>query len=134
MAANIPISPPDRFDFRKPDEWQKWKRRFEQFLSASGLEKEDETMRVSTLLYSLGEEAHDVLTSTNITDADKKKYATVMEKFDGHCDVRKNVIFERARFNKMNQLEDETAEEYITTLYGESELTTHQTYQFDQRD
>ena len=28
------------------------------------------------------------------------------------------MIFERACFNKSNQLEGETAEEYITTLYG----------------
>ena len=28
------------------------------------------------------------------------------------------MIFERARFNKRNQLDGETAEEYITALYG----------------
>ena len=32
--------------------------------------------------------------------------------------MRKNVIYERARFNKRDQLEGETAEEYITTLYS----------------
>lgn len=47
-----------------------------------------------------------------------KKFAKVLEKFDRHFDVRKNVIFERARFNKRNQLDGETAEEYITALYG----------------
>ena len=31
--------------------------------------------------------------------------------------MRKNAIFERARFNKRNQLEGESAESYITTLY-----------------
>ena len=31
--------------------------------------------------------------------------------------MRKNVIFERARFNRRNQLEGESAESYITTLY-----------------
>ena len=118
MATNIPITPPEKFDFKKPDEWLKWKRRFEQFLSASGLDKEDESRRVSTLLYCLGEEAHDVLTSTGISAEDKKVYSKVLEKFDGYFDVRKNVIFERARFNKRNQLDGETAEEYITALYG----------------
>ena len=106
MTTNtIPIAPPEKFDFKKPDEWLKWKRRFEQFLSASGLDQEDETRQVSTLLYCLGEEAHDVLTSTNIPEADRKKYAKVMEKFDEHFKVRRNVIFERVRFNKRDQLE-----------------------------
>ena len=117
-TPNIPINPPERFDFKKPDEWPRWKRRFEQFKSASGLDKGEEARQVSTLLYCLGEEAHDVLTSTSISDEDRKKYAKVMEKLDAHFDVRKNVIFERARFNQRKQLDDETAEEYITALYG----------------
>ena len=68
MATNIPIIPPEKFDFKKPDEWLKWKCRFQHFLSASGLDKEDEARQVSTLLYCLGDEAHDVLTSTSISD------------------------------------------------------------------
>ena len=103
MATNIPITPPEKFDFKKPDEWLKWKHLFEQFLSASGLDKEDETRQVSSILYCLGDEAHDVLTSMSITADDRKKYAKVLEKFDQHFDVRKNVIFERARFNKINK-------------------------------
>ena len=31
--------------------------------------------------------------------------------------VRKNVIFERARLNRRNQLKGESAEHYITDLY-----------------
>ena len=38
----IPLTPPQPFDLKKPDEWQKWKRCFEQFLSASGLDKDDD--------------------------------------------------------------------------------------------
>jgi len=63
-------------DFKKPDGWAKWKRRFEQFLSASGLDKEDEPRQVSTLLYCLGEEVEGVLASTNISEEVRKKYRT----------------------------------------------------------
>ena len=55
--------------------------------------------QVSTLLYSMGEEADDVVSSTNITEEERRVYATVMGKFEGFFKVRKNVIFERARFN-----------------------------------
>ena len=65
----------------------------------------------------MGEEAEDVLSSTNISVDDRKKYSTVMGKFDEYFRVRKNVIFERARFNRRHQLPSETAEEYITALY-----------------
>ena len=59
-----------------------------------------------------------MLTSTNISDADRRKYDSVMGKFDEHFKVRKNVIYERARFNRRDQKEGESAEEYITALYG----------------
>ena len=116
--ASVRLQPPDSFDFQAPDEWTKWKRRFENFRSASGLSGEDEPRQVSTLLYCMGQEADDVLTSTNITEAERRSYGSVMAKLDGHFQVRRNVIFERAKFNRRNQLAGESAEQYITTLYS----------------
>ena len=52
---SVPLRPPEKFDFKRPDEWVRWKRRFEQFLSASGLDKEDDARKISTLLYCLGD-------------------------------------------------------------------------------
>ena len=44
-------------------------------------------------------------------------YDTVLAKFDGYFQVRRNVIFERACFNRRNQQEGESTEKYITDLY-----------------
>ena len=113
----VSFTPPQPFDFKKPDEWEKWKKRFELFLSASGLDKEEETRKVSTLMYCLGEDAEGVLVSTNIGDDDRKRYKEVMSKFDEYFKVRRNIIYERAKFNTREQREGETADEYITALY-----------------
>ncbi len=118
MATNITLKPPGRFDFRHPDEWPKWKRRFTQYLAATGLDQEGDVRKVSTLLYCMGEEGDDVLTSTNISAANRKKFDTVLNKFDSFFDVRENVIYERAKFNQRNQAEGESAEQYITALYS----------------
>ena len=56
--------------------------------------------------------------STGISDTDRNKYKKVMVKFDKFLKVRRNIIFERARFNQRNQLKGESAETYITVLYG----------------
>lgn len=98
--ASVRLQPPAAFPFQHPDEWLRWKKRFEQFRLASGLSAESEERQVSTLLYTMGEEADDVLTSTNILAAHRKEYSKVMENFDAFFQVRKNVIFERARFNQ----------------------------------
>ena len=58
-----------------------------------------------------------VLVSTGITDEERKSYKKVVEKLDEYFHVRHNVIFERARFNRRDQLEGESGDQYITELY-----------------
>ena len=59
-AASIRLDPPGPFNFRQPDDW---KRRFEQFRATSGLVDTVELRQVFTLLYCIGEDAEEVLTS-----------------------------------------------------------------------
>lgn len=100
--AGIHLEPPAVFNFQALDKWMRW---FVQFHSASGLTAEDEFHEVSTLLYCTGEEAGDVLISTNILEAEQQSYAEVMAKFDAHFQVQRNVIFKQVKFNCRNQLE-----------------------------
>ena len=65
----------------------------------------------------LGEDAADVLSSTNISNEGRKKYSTIMEKLNEFFQIRKNVIYERARFNRRVQQADESVEQFITNLY-----------------
>ena len=93
-------------------------KKIEQYRLASGLAaSDDEPRQVSNLLYCMGEEADDILSFTNISNGEKVKYSSVMGKFDEYFKVSKNAIFERARFNRRNQLPDESVEEYTTVLY-----------------
>ena len=112
------LQPPTPFSFVNSEEWPKWKRRFEQYRHASGLVEKDEQRQVSTLLYCLGEEAEEVLNTTRISDDNRKKYQKVIEEFDKYFRVKKNVIYERARFNRRGQHPDETADRFITEVHA----------------
>ena len=103
--AILHLEVPGNFDFRSPDDWPRWKKRFEQFRLASGLAGEDEERQTSTLLYCLGEEAEDMLGLTNINEGEREQYSKVLEKFNNHFQIRHNLIFERAKFNKRDQRE-----------------------------
>ena len=48
---------------------------------------------------------------------ERKEYEQTIRKLDEFFTVRKNVIFERARFSRRNQGDGETAQQYITPLY-----------------
>ena len=76
MAA-FQVLPPERFDFSRPNDWPKWSWRFERFRHASGLvEKEDES-QVHTLIYTMGDEADDILSSFGLSEENRKVYTTV---------------------------------------------------------
>ena len=116
--SKVTLNPPEPFNFARPDDWSRWKRRFEQFRVASGLDSESGAKQVSMLLYCMGGEAEMVLTSVGVKKKEKEEYEEVMRKLDKHFQVRRNVIFERARFNRRDQLDGETAEKYTTELYS----------------
>ena len=84
---------------------------------ASGLSDKSDECQANTLLYCLGADAEDILSTTNISTENRKKYQKVLEKFDEFFAVRRNVIFERAHFNKRTQQQGESAEDYITVLH-----------------
>ena len=69
----------------------------------------------------MGKDAKDTLTSTNISEDDRKSYAAVLTKFDAFFQVRRNTIFEHARFNWRSQSEGESVEQFITSLYSLAE-------------
>ena len=121
MAATFQVAPPESFDFARPEQWEKWIRRFERFRIASGLSAQDDEAQVNTLIYAMGDEADDILRSFGLSEANRKKYDAVKGKFNNHFDQRRNVIFERARFNMRRQEESESVDTFITALYALAE-------------
>jgi hypothetical protein len=69
----------------------------------------------------MGDEADDIMAGFGLTEEDRKKYNIVKQKFEDHFVVRRNTIFERAKFNRRVQGANESVDSFITALYGLSE-------------
>ncbi len=82
--AELRLTTPEQFNFTKPYEWAKWKKIFEQYRQASNLATDSELRPVNTLLYCMGDQAEEVLLSTDPTEEERKKYDTVLQKFDDY--------------------------------------------------
>ena len=117
MAHSFKVSTPDSFVFTKPNEWPKWIRRFERYRLASGLDGKPDAMQVNALVYAMGDEADDIMAVFGLTEEEREVYQTVKTKFDEHFVVRRNTIFERAKFNRRCQEEGENVDSYITSLF-----------------
>ena len=59
--ATYQVPAPPNFNFRQPEEWSKWLRRFERFRQASDLDKKNDEKQVNALIYAMGDEADDIL-------------------------------------------------------------------------
>ena len=69
----------------------------------------------------MGDQADDILHSFNLTTTQLNQYHTVKTRFDEHFVVRRNTIFERARFNRRRQEDGETVDTFITALHAMAE-------------
>ena len=119
--ASYQIPAIEQFDFRNPDGWPKWIRRFERFRQASGIATQSPESQVNTLVYSMGSKADDIFQSFGLSTENAKKYDVVKKKFDDHFVKRRNVIFERAKFNSRKQEDGESVESFITDVHSLAE-------------
>ncbi|UYV79253.1 hypothetical protein LAZ67_17001787 [Cordylochernes scorpioides] len=101
-------------------DWPKWIRRFKRFRQASGLINNPENEQVNMLVY-MGDNADDILLSCKIASDQLENYNKVIECFESHFIPRRNIIYERARFNQRCQQEGEKVNEFITALHSLAE-------------
>ena len=117
-ANNLP--PPEKFSGanspQQAELWSKWFRRFERYRIASGLKHKPDIEQVGTLLYAMGECADDILKTLNI-DEDKASYEEVKTALNEYYEIRRNVLVERAKFNKRVQKPGEPVDSFIQDLY-----------------
>lgn len=119
--ANLaPLEAPDKFSFANPEQWPRWLQRFNRYRVASNLKQQSEERQINTLIYTMGEEADDILLSF---DAEiTHNYDAVTAAFTKYFKPRRNIIYERANFNSRLQNDGEPVEEFITELYRLAEL------------
>lgn len=113
----VMVDLPEKLDFRDPHDWRRWISRWERYRIISGLHLRDQEAQVNTFIYAVGREAEDVLLALRLTDEELKTYDTVRSKFESHFVPRRNIIYERGKFNMRKQEPHETADTFITDLH-----------------
>ena len=120
MATGFTLPPPlplDIHDTNVGEKWKCFKLAWDSYYLATELNKKGEEVQVATLLTIIGEDARDVFSTFTWESAgDAKKIEPVLQQFAGYCEPRKNVPFERYRFNKRTQEAGEPYDQYRTAL------------------
>ena len=81
----------------------------ENYAMATELNKKAEPVQVATLLTVIGEDAREVYSTFNAWehDGDNQHITPVLQRFADYCQPRKNVPFERYKFNRRQQEQGE---------------------------
>ncbi|UYV76586.1 K02A2.6-like, partial [Cordylochernes scorpioides] len=117
-AAERDLACTETFDFSTPNEWLKWRKRFERYLVVSGMKKKEEADKIDLFMYLMGDRADDIFRTFKFEkEEEATKIDSVLKAFDSHFCVRKNIIYERAKFNSRIQEDREPVNEFITSLY-----------------
>ncbi|KAG1649802.1 hypothetical protein GQR58_028618 [Nymphon striatum] len=116
------FNPPDSFNFECPGEWDHWKRRFLTYRKAVKLHKEENDVQVCSLLYAMGSAAQDIVASFNLSEEDQNNFEIVIQKLENYFIPKRNIIFERAKFNGRSQAQGENVEPFVRALYNLAEF------------
>ena len=66
----------------------------------------------------MGDAAKDIYQSFCLTEKQARSYDVVKKKFDDYFVKKKNVIYERTKFNMRQQKDGEPVDAFITALYN----------------
>lgn len=113
----MPLAPPCTFDTEgEPhtvaQRWKVWSRRFESYVLASGIKDEKQAQEI--LLYSAGEEIHNLVDDNNI-----KRGGTARElahNIQAHLDKKNSIVFLRYMFETCRPLESEVIDAWYARL------------------
>uniref|UniRef100_A0A0A9WBA4 RIMS-binding protein 2 n=1 Tax=Lygus hesperus TaxID=30085 RepID=A0A0A9WBA4_LYGHE len=95
-------------------DWNAWRRKFERYRLTSRLIHEQDEVQVSVLLLSMGDDAEDIYESFSLKSP---SFNQVVDKFNKFYEKKTNIVYERAKFNRRSQLENESAESFVVNLY-----------------
>ena len=83
--------------------------------------RDSEPLQVSWRKKTQCRSVHSCIACLTLTEQQRTKYADVKAGLDGYFVKKRNVIFERAKFNQRRQTRDEPVETFITALYSLAE-------------
>ncbi|UYV78845.1 K02A2.6-like [Cordylochernes scorpioides] len=84
----------------------------------AGMKKKEEADKIDLFMYLMGDRADDIFRTFKFEkEEEATKIDSVLKAFDSHFCVRKNIIYERAKFNSRIQEDREPVDEFITSLY-----------------
>ena len=119
----------DIHDVNAADKWRKFLNAWTNYALATELDTKPQPVQVATMLTVIGEDSREVYSTFKdwAADGGVRRIKPVLQRFASYCEPRKNVPFERYKFNKRVQEAGEQYEQYKTALLKLAETCDFET-------
>jgi hypothetical protein len=102
---------------QKAENWRKFKKSWGHYSIATGLDKKDATIQLSTFHHVVGPDAGDVIESFEVPEGNAaEKLKELIKQLEQYCDPVRNITYERHVFFTRNQKERECIDVYVKEL------------------
>ena len=113
--ANIPTPPPLKLNAEDlAEEWKYFRASYTNFEIASGLDAKEPKLRSAFFLSVIGSEAFKWYCALPITAEEKATMEGIMNAIEKHIMPKRNVVYERYRFETAKQSNGETFDQFFT--------------------
>ena len=116
MAEHIPAPKALNLDSNVAENWRRWKKAYELYMTATEKDKKSQKIQCATFLTLAGEAAITVYETLTFEETEKDKIEPLISKFEAFCMPKKNVTHERHVFNLRKQKPEESVEQFVTEL------------------
>ena len=116
MAEHIPAPKALNLDGNVAENWRRWKKAYELYMTATEKDKKSQKIQCATFLTLAGEAAITVYETLTFEETEKDKIEPLISKFEAFCMPKKNVTHERHVFNLRKQKPEESVEQFATEL------------------
>lgn len=117
LPTGLKLPQPLKMEGNLAANWKRFKRAWQNYSVIARLDKFEENYKTALFLSVIGEEALEVFEGMDFSSGtDKQVLSKVIEKFEEFCIGETNETYERFIFNRRNQEENESIDQYVTVI------------------
>lgn len=113
------VKPPEALSLigNVSENWRRFWQRFDLFMKATDLDTRDESKKIAVFLNIIGDDGLELFNSFTLSDTESQSLTAIKLKFEEYCSPKKNIIFERFKFNSIVQKEGQSFDNFLTELH-----------------
>ena len=116
FMSNFPVPSPMCVKGDPVNNWEFFRQQWEDYEVATGLDKQDQKIRLATFRSVMGKECLQIFLNLKLSDDDRKDINACITALENYFKPKRNVVYERYMFNTCSQQPEESVDGYVNRL------------------